>query len=471
MLTKSGFLDFLSCKKSFGLALHNPALLGRQSLSAFDRMLAADGRAVEQLAVEHFRQQPEADRYRFQMVFEVDDLHARADVVLHHDDGSIDLFEIKSSTSVKSSGRDHRIDACFQMIVAERAGFAVRRAHLVLLNSGYVRRGEIDTDALLDVLDVTVEAREMEAGVAAQIDEAMAIRNGPPPVQDFCDCLFLGSTQRRCAGFAWLNPDLPHPSAHLLPRISAKRLKLLHQDGRLAMKDVVPADLTPSQLPTWKAFSNGHPVIDRPAISRFLKELEEPLSFYDYETFGSAIPLCDDFSPHKQIPVQFSLHTQAHDELIHHEFLSQAPGRHADLVRSLKNVIPPAGSLLVWNAAFEKACNLRLADLVPNESDFLEDLNERTVDLMLPFRDAYVDARFEGSASIKRVLPVLVPELSYDEARVHDGAGAMEAWLEMVNTCDNLKRDDLRQQLLRYCELDTLAMVKIYQFLVDLLSE
>jgi hypothetical protein len=83
---------------------------------------------------------------------------------------------------------------------------------------------------------------------------------------------------------------------------------------------------------------------------------------------------------------------------------------------------------------------------------------------MIPFSTGmYIDKDFFGSASIKSVLPVLVPELSYKALGIQEGASAQRLWMEAV--LDG-KREDQKQRILddlvEYCKLDTLAMVEIY---------
>ena len=111
------------------------------------------------------------------------------------------------------------------------------------------------------------------------------------------------------------------------------------------------------------------------------------------------------------------------------------------------------------------SCNKRLSKLLPNHTDYFERLNERTVDLMVPFKADYVHPGFQGSTSIKKVLPVVCPELQYPKDTVHDGAGAMEAWAEMTSTENAKRREELRKELLTYCHLDSLAMVEIFKVL------
>src|SRR5665811_1822961 len=134
------------------------------------------------------------------------------------------------------------------------------------------------------------------------------------------------------------------------------------------------------------------------------------------------------------------------------------------LSKTLKSQIGDAGSVITWNMSFEKACNKVLGELVPEYAEFYENLNSRIVDLMIPFSNGwYVDKDFYGSASIKNVLPVLAPDLSYKVLGIQEGGSAQRLWMEAV--LDG-KRDGEKEQILRdlveYCGLDTMAMVKIY---------
>ena len=84
-------------------------------------------------------------------------------------------------------------------------------------------------------------------------------------------------------------------------------------------------------------------------------------------------------------------------------------------------------------------------------------------------KNYYVDARFKGSASIKNVLPLLVPELSYKVLNIQKGDQAVERWEKMINpTTPQEEKDQIAKDLLEYCKLDTLAMVEIYNFLKKL---
>lgn len=119
---------------------------------------------------------------------------------------------------------------------------------------------------------------------------------------------------------------------------------------------------------------------------------------------------------------------------------------------------------MVWNKTFENTQNKSMAARFPDKSDFLLAIVERTVDLMDVFKTGYVDIAFDGSTSIKKVLPVVLPDLTYEGMEIADGTAAMDGWAKMLAEPDADKRAALRKSLLEYCELDTLAMVRLLEF-------
>ena len=121
-------------------------------------------------------------------------------------------------------------------------------------------------------------------------------------------------------------------------------------------------------------------------------------------------------------------------------------------------------SIISWHASFEKTRNREVAEAFPDKAEFLNDLNDRMVDLQDVFKSDYVDARFDGSTSIKKVLPVVCLHLDYSDLDVQDGSSAMEAWERMINAAPE-EADGIARSLLNYCERDTFAMVEIYRFL------
>ena len=113
--------------------------------------------------------------------------------------------------------------------------------------------------------------------------------------------------------------------------------------------------------------------------------------------------------------------------------------------------------------SFEKSCNSLLGSLLPDYKDFYEGLNNRIVDLMIPFSNCwYVDKDFCGSASIKHVLPVLVPELSYKTLGIQEGGSAQRLWMEAVlDGKREGEKEKILDDLVEYCGLDTMEMINL----------
>ena len=192
--------------------------------------------------------------------------------------------------------------------------------------------------------------------------------------------------------------------------------------------------------------------------------------FLDYETMSGVIPAYDGIRPYQQVPFQYSLHIQEtpdaelkHTEYLHKENSHPVRG----LLEQLKKDIGPEGSVIVWNQGFEKKCNADMAEMESEFSKFLHNVNDRVIDLMIPFSEGwYVDKDFFGSASIKAVLPVLVPELSYKELNISGGATAQRIWMETIIDGKNQStKEQIISDLIKYCSLDTLAMVEIWRIL------
>jgi len=210
----------------------------------------------------------------------------------------------------------------------------------------------------------------------------------------------------------------------------------------------------------------GKSIVNRKALSRFLDTLRYPLCFLDFETWGPAVPPFDNTKPYGLIPTQYSLHVldSAEDELRHYEYL--ADGRddpRAQLARRLAEQVPADACVLVYNKTFEIRVLNALEQACPDVAAALATIRANLRDLMRPFYDQdYYTPSMKGRYSIKYVLPALVPSMQYG-GEVADGGAAMDAFARMRETADPTERKKLRRALLDYCELDTLAMVRILE--------
>lgn len=193
------------------------------------------------------------------------------------------------------------------------------------------------------------------------------------------------------------------------------------------------------------------------------------MHFIDYETYASAIPKLDGLSPHKHLTFQVSIHTLTEEgTLTHFEYLLDEMKMPIEMLQSMQDFTGSTGTFVSWHASFEIGRNKDLIEWLPQFTNYLTYINEHTFDLETIFKKDYIDYRFHGSSSIKKVLPVLVPEITYTDLDVSNGTMALDTWGRMVLDKDfNEDKEVTRKNLLEYCELDTLAMVKLYNVLIE----
>ena len=138
-------------------------------------------------------------------------------------------------------------------------------------------------------------------------------------------------------------------------------------------------------------------------------------------------------------------------------------------LKSLQENIGPVGSIIVWNKKFECHINEELAKRNPQFKEFVQNINSRVYDLMDIFsKQYYVHKGFLGRVSIKNILPVLVPELSYKALAIQEGGTASQKWNEIHSGISRKEQEKIINDLKDYCKLDTLAMCEIFRHLLDL---
>lgn len=476
-LSKSTFLRGVQCQKSLALDALHPEL--RDPLEMAQQLRMQQGIAVGMQARERYpggavgripgsyivslqRTQELIQggaEVIYEASFEADGVRIVADILLREADGWR-LVEVKSTSKAKP---EHVWDLAVQVHVLRRAGLELEDAALLHLNSDYVRRGELDYEALFSETSLLVEVNELQGEVAQQIELCKrTLRSGRVPevpigphCRDPVDCDFIGHCWR----------EVPSPSVFDVYYIG-KRAFELYDQGIERIEDV-PHDHPLDRRSTFhiEAHKAGETIVNADEIKAFLSELSYPLYYLDFETFALPIPPFDDLSPYTKVPFQYSLHVQAEPgrPLWHHGFLAEAgvDPRREFLDRLLEDT-EGEGSIVVYYAPFERGVLRSLIDAFPQHGEAIEARIDRMVDLIEPFkRRAYWHLQMGGSNSLKQVLPVFAPELSYEEMEVSDGDQAMAVFLSLAGEDDPARIESLRQDLWEYCKLDTLAMVRI----------
>jgi hypothetical protein len=469
LLTKTAYQEFLRCPQEYWLQHTSPELF-KGELKLQDKHLREQGYEVQRyaLSLDIFDLDPELYAVESEREFATRDLYAKSDIVVTDlTSGQLSIYEVKSSSKVKP---EYITDVAFQKTVAEALGFTVASAFVITLNSDYTRNGHVATNSLFTVHDVTTEVISREAQTTLDIQNAFKYLAADPPepsLLDHCD------SKLECKFIQQHFTELPDYSVFNISHIGAPKLRELV--GR-AIIDIrhVPADfkLSDKQRLQVDVACCGEPHIEAESIREKLGALKYPLRFLDYETFSYAIPLFSGIKPFQQMVFQYSLHTitAAGVETEHCFHLSRNDGEHpaSELADKLSATMGgDIGTVIAWHASFEKGRNSELGEMYPKHGEFFAEVNESVFDLETIFtKQLYVHPEFRGRTSIKNVLPVLCPQHSYKELQIADGTSASINWYHMATKRHPEEHcTRIYENLCKYCELDTLAMVEIYNLL------
>jgi len=394
--------------------------------------------------------------------FSHDNVLVRVDLLERTNSGWI-LTEVKAATSVK----DYYLnDVTVQAWVLQGCGLKLDSVRLMHVNNQFIYQGDGNYEGLLHAEDISNIVFPRIATISAQKDVFMQILAGNMPDIEMGEQCY---SPYECEFCSYCQPDdLPEYPVSVLPRSSASHRQSLQEAGYHDVRDIPDSVLeNANHKRVWRATCSGKEEVDVAEVA-VLKELPWPRYYLDFDTIGLAVPRWKGIRPYVQIPFQWSCHIHHEDDRLEHiEFLDvsgEDPRR--SCAESLVKHINNDGVLIAYNAGFEKRVIRELAEMYPDLSEPLLAMNERFVDLLPITRNAYYHPSQMGSWSIKAVLPALVPELSYSDLEgVQDGGDAQLAWIQAASA-NQEDRNRIAGQLLEYCKLDTLAMVKIVETLL-----
>jgi predicted RecB family nuclease len=395
----------------------------------------------------------------FEAAFVADKFVARADVLKREQNGW-HVLEVKSSFPDTNGIKDLIDDLAYTVFVLRRSGLSVRKASLVLLSRGF-RYGD-GPDHLFEILDKTIEVdlrvTDLEGSVDTIVGALFADERPSPVLLSGCrDCKFF---ETDCLGVGVDHTVLEIPGLH------NTKLKRLSAAGIIDLSEL-PNDLNLNdcQVRARAAAISGK-VFIKTGLSAALHAIQWPCHYLDFETMATVLPAYQGHGCHRQVLTQFSIHSKDRlsDEPSHRDYLADAAQAcERILAEALIRDLGDSGSIMVYSP-FEKTCISGLRNVFPDLAPALQQILDRLIDILLIIRDHVSHQGFRGSFSIKKVLPALVPALSYKDLEVADGDTAIVRFARMARgeiTGENI--ETTRQHLLKYCKLDTFAMVRLHE--------
>ena len=484
-LSKSKILAFRQCPKRLWLEIHQPELrddsgaqtafqignaIGELARSVFDINGKGTLIDIETLGfAEAFSQSAELLSKGEGPVFEAgvkaNGALAFSDVMLPvWSDGELswEMIEVKSSTSVKDY---HSDDMALQGYVAEAAGIKLASVSLAHVDNQFVYSGGGDYHGLFHRVDFTDATKYRSAEVAEWLNEAQSVAalDEAPDVCTGAQCHepFACPFWATCHG----EEEAAEYPLTSLPRLNVRKRADLESLGITDARDVPDDYLTPIQIWVRDLTRSGETYFDAEGAAADLEGNEGPALFLDFETAMFPIPIWKGTRPYQQIPFQFSLHRVDMDGSLTHEAFVDLSGNDPSesLARELIEHASEDLPVFVYNASFEIRILKELAQRFPELQEALQSIADRVVDLYPIAQRRFFHRSQQGSWGLKAVLPAVCPDLSYGDLEgVADGGAAVEAFREAVamETTEE-RKNDIKQELLKYCHLDTFALVRL----------
>ncbi|HEC1758417.1 TPA: DUF2779 domain-containing protein [Campylobacter lari] len=407
----------------------------------------------------------------YEATFCYDGILIMIDILQNTKDGLI-INEVKSSTSLK----DVYIDDCaLQYYVLSNLNYKIKQVNLIHLNNEYYRGDFLDINQLFKINDITKEVLLNQNQVKENLKyfEEILSKKEEPDIDIGTHCF----DPYECDGYeyCWIKQRNLCEKENVFNIPKFKKSFEFYYQNTYNFEDLDDLSIfTKNQQIQIKASLNKEIYINKENIKKFLDTLTYPIYHLDFETFMQAIPEYKGIRPYMQIPFQYSLHIDYKDKLEHKEFLSECGiDPRYEFAKNLINDIPKDVYVLSYNASFEKGVIRNLALAFPEFSEHLLNIEKNIKDLMIPFQNKdFYHYKMQGSYSIKKVLPALIPDMeqAYKNLNlIHNGSEAMQSFEAMQNMSEN-ERKAYRQALLEYCKLDTLAMVKILKHLEELVK-
>ena len=509
-LSKSQYTAYCQCPKNLWLKVNHPELeppVDPMSQARFDNgtevgrlaqqlfpgtvdvtTLNADGNLDIAAMLEKTRQlMADGTPVIAEAAFSHNGCYCAVDLLRRDGDGWA-IYEVKSSTTKDDDGKKAKQnkylpDIAYQAWLLRQCGVNVTGINLVCLNNDYVRHGALDLQQLFVVIDMREAIENELSKVPLRVPKAqLVLEMEHEPERDLSkDC----NKPYLCSFWKYCTRDLPEhsvfdvyggtPDSKGPDRFFFDKKLKHYQAGRVSYEQLADQPLGRIQ----RLQVEQKPYIDRDGIRRFLDKLSYPLYFLDFETMQDLIPQYEGTHPSMQITFQYSLHVKrsADAPYEHYEYLAPSDGSdpRRPLAEQLCKDIPMGVCTTAYNKGFECGRLKELAVAFPDLAEHLLDIADHIVDLIDPFRAGhYYLPAMGGSFSIKKVLPALFPnddKLNYEKltGSVKNGTEAMTIFPQ-IKDMPPAEAAAARKSLLEYCQLDTWAMVKVWEKLKEIIK-
>lgn len=489
LINKKTFLEFLKCPVKGWMELNNPP---KKVISLADKYRMEEGKEIGERARQLFPEgvlleeknsfiaeditkcmfRDQSFNTIYEAAFIDSNFVTRADIIEETKEG-LKVYEVKSSKSNTKQIKELIKDIAYTVMVIKSAGYNVNEASLILLSDKY-RKG-LSEQSLFELYDVFNEAHRFIDEFFSEKEKAVEILGSleKPEPKFIYEC-------RNCDYFKECFDMDRDKTIFVLHNKHHSQVKRLIEQERYLLKDIDVDELEKDvHRRIYRSLKENKLIVDdKRGLWEKLNNLEYPIGYLDFETVSTALPLYDDLGPYEKLPFQYSLHIKKSPDspLKHLDYLFFDPSvdESKRLAETLAGDVEGIKTLIAYHDSFEKSVIKNIIERNGYDEQLksvLTEMIDKFVDLELLVKEHIYHPDFHGSFSIKKVLPALIPDFSYEGMKIKNGDDACYVFAKMARgDYSELEMEKIRKDLLEYCKLDTLAMVKIHEKLLELCS-
>ena len=402
------------------------------------------------------------DGYKFGDEFIYDNLIIKTDLIINNF-YDIELVLISDATKIR---RSFIHILAFQHYVLSSIGINIDKFYIWYLDKSYVKNGEINIDELSIKQDVSEDVlfnfKKTKKYIANLQKELKNKSKAKIDIGNFCykfeECDLLSSCMSH----------IPKTSIFNISGLKRDDKYSLYYQNIISFEDVQEHSILKEQQKRQvESTINQTKIINKEEINNFLNNIKYPIYYIDFEAYQEPIPRFDNTRVYEQTPFSYSIHIEYEDgKIIHKEFISDIhENPKIALSKAILNDIKDEGTYIAYNAYFEKYALKKIAYYNTELEEMLESINDRFQDLFHIFKNQYYYLpSMNGSRSIKSVISAMFPnnDKNYDKLDlVSSGYDAMNSYLKLRNLSDEKEKEKLVNALKKYCEMDTLSMLRI----------
>ncbi|MBN8706887.1 MAG: DUF2779 domain-containing protein [Bacteroidetes bacterium] len=390
----------------------------------------------------------------FEATFTSEKYRIRCDILEKNETGWT-VYKVKAATRFYDRYAE---ELTIQVYVARENGVNISRVVLLTINPDATVN---DPETLFTHHDLTNKVMGRLDFVKGRMDLFWAIpdQQTPPSVRKSYLCL-------DCYAMKHCWEPVPELPVFFLPGLGALQIDVLNEHQSFDMKKL-PADLhlNPRQKEILAATLENKEILDQGKLNSWLDQLIYPLYFIDFEADCPPYPKYTGTKPFDLIPYQFSLHILHEDGRLEEKMFlhTEDSDSRIPFVEALLEFVGPVGTIIVYNKLFEQKVIQDQMNWFPDFAEQLKPFAERMWDLHAVVSECYYHPGFHGRTSLKQILPVLVPELTYHDLQVQSGLETQLMWNAMIRMGPSAERDKMKTDLEAYCRMDTLGMVKVLE--------